>query len=281
MSDIITPVYGGRATIRFNVSKHYYTVDVPHLGVRGLFQPGVTSIIGKLDKSGPLLKWAIDEMVNAVNRLLDSDPSAVLSKDMFRAVLKSARETWRDTRDTAGTIGTYAHGFLESELKHRAGLEPSPSLPHDVPKEMHAAVTNAISAGIQFFDTHNIQLIQAEAPRWSATHGYVGTGDAIAKVDGELTVLDYKTSKRLYPTVFLQLAAYQAAYQEEFPDQTITKRLGINIGRDGVLTTESRGNDTFNTDLDMFLALLRAWRWDRENQGDFSKPAPAIVGPIY
>jgi hypothetical protein len=281
MSDIITPIYGGKATITFKPKPHHlYTVDVPSKGITNLWQPGVTSIIGMKDKSGALVPWAVDEMVKRVQQLMASDPNPTISKELCNAVLLSAKETWRSTRDKAANIGTYVHNFLEAELKHRAGLEPPPALPIDMPEEFRERVNNSISAGAKFFDAHRIQLVQAEAPRWSATYGYIGTGDVIAFVDDELTAIDYKTSKRLYDTVFLQLAAYQKAYEEEFPSQKIVKRLGINVGRDGRLTTESRGNDTLETDFQCFLALLRLWRWDRENQGSYSKPAPAIVGPI-
>jgi hypothetical protein len=81
----------------------------------------------------------------------------------------------------------------------------------------------------------------------------------------------------LYPTVFLQLAAYQQAYQEEFPDQEIEQRVAVNVGRDGELTVETRDNTTFDRDLKTFLALLDTWRWDLENQGAWSKPAPPML----
>jgi hypothetical protein len=90
--------------------------------------------------------------------------------------------------------------------------------------------------------------------------------------------LDWKSGKRLYPTVWLQLAAYQVAYEEEFPDQQIVQRVGVNVGRDGVLETETRTNDTLKEDFKTFLALLQVWRWNMENQGKWSKPAPQILG---
>jgi hypothetical protein len=53
----------------------------------------------------------------------------------------------------------------------------------------------------------------------------------------------------------------------------------VNVGRDGELTVETRDNTTFERDLKTFLALLDAWRWDRENQGAWSKPAPPMLTP--
>ena len=280
MSDLVTPVYGGRATVTFKTGSHVYTVQVPEKGITDLWQPSVTGIIRVLSKADVLVPWAIGEMIKKTEEILASDPSPTVSKMLVSAVLKSAQDTYRQKRDEAADMGTYVHDYLEAELNYRSGLGPAAALPHDIPEEYLERVNASIGAGLQFFDQHKIRLIQAEAPRWSPTHGYIGTGDFIAYVDDELTIGDYKTSKRLYSSVFLQTAAYQKAYEEEFPSQKITRRLAINVGRDGLLTTEFRDNSTLESDFACFLALLTAWRWDRENQGSFSKPAPPIVGPL-
>ncbi len=277
MSDIITPVYGGKATITFKPGKHVYTVDVPAKGITDLWQPSVTGIIGMMSMGDGLMYWGINEMVAKVEHLLASDPAEVMSKSLFKAVLQSAKATWKESRDNYADIGTYVHNFLEEELKYRSGLGASPTLPITIPGELRPSVEKAIGAGQRFFDKHHIELVQAEAPRWSATHGYIGTGDLIARVDGKLSALDYKTSKRLYPKVFLQLAAYQMAYQEEFAGQEIEQRTGINVGRDGVLSHETRDNVTLQSDFKVFLGLQDAWRWSRVQE---DKQIPMTVGAI-
>src|SRR5262249_36549226 len=132
--------------------------------------------------------------------------------------------------------------------------------------EDQAQATRAIAAGKLFIDTHHIEVIQAEAPRWSPTHGYVGTGDLIARIDGKLSILDWKTSTRLYPTHFLQTAAYQVAYEEEFPDQKIEQRVIVNTGKGGELTHKVRDNSSLADDFSAFLCLLGAWRWSQNNE---------------
>jgi len=278
MANIVTYVYGGRAQITFKESSHVYTVAVPEKGIMDLWQPSVTGIIRVLSKADVLIPWALGEMISRVKVTLKDIPT--LTPELVFAVLEASKNAHNDRKQQAADIGTYVHNFLEGELKYRAGLQPAPALPVDMPEEYATPVTNSIGAGLRFFDQHKIKLVQAEAPRWSPTYGFIGTGDLIAEVDGNLTVVDYKTSKRLYSTVFLQLAAYQMAYQEEFPTAQITRRLAINVGKDGALVTEDRFNDTLARDFRCFLSLLDAWRWDRENQGQYSKPAPPIVGPL-
>lgn len=282
----ITSVYGGRATITFHEAKHFYTVRVPGV-VDRLYQPSVTSIISCLDKSGALVPWAVRCMTDRVKELVASAPEALGKEELF-GILDAAQETWRQVKDQSADIGSLVHRVLEQELLARAGLAAAPTLPvvaspllaPNLSEEMVGQANRSIGAGIAFFDQHHIEVVQAEAPRWSPTYGFIGTGDLIARVDGELTVLDWKTGKRLYPTVFLQLAAYQVAFEEEFPRDKVTQRTAVNIGRDGSLNWETRKNDTLEADFAAFKGLLAAWRWNQENQGKYSKPAPQTLGPL-
>lgn len=281
----ITSVYGGRATITFHEARHYYTVRIPGVEDR-LYQPSVTSVIGCLDKSNALVPWAVKCMTARVKELVGT--AETVEREALLGILDAAQETWRQVKEQSADVGSLVHRVLEQELLHRAGQASKPALPVVADPLLAPGLTplmieqanDSISAGLRFFDEHHIEVIQAEAPRWSPTHGYIGTGDLIARVDGDLAVLDWKTGKRLYPTVFLQLAAYQKAYEEEFDNHTLTRRLAVNIGRDGTLSTEERNNDTLEADFSAFLGLLAAWRWNCENQGKYSKPAPRVLGPL-
>lgn len=292
MNDI-TPVYGGRASVEFEQRRHRYLVTVPGICDQ-LFQPSVTSILKMKDKSEALVKWAVNCFESKAKWYLDkiSDEPGVLTKELALAILEQSKNNFRDVKEEAADIGTAVHAALEQEIKARAGLCLSPTLPLEsvegLTQDMVDEANAAIFAGIKYFDSHRIKLVQSESPRWSPTHGYIGTGDLIAEIDGMLSVLDFKTGKRLYPEVFLQLAAYQVAYQEEFPGADIVQRVGLNVRRDGTLEDVVRGNGTLEFDFACFRALLTAWRWHEENVGYWSnkdhtfikKPAPRIIGPL-
>jgi hypothetical protein len=204
------------------------------------------------------------------------------------SVVDAAKDKWREVKDETANIGSLVHRVLEQELNARAGLCPHPVLPlkfdgilaPNLTEDMVEKANAACAAGFQYFDEHHIKIVEAEGVRWSPKFGFLGTGDLVAEVDGALSILDYKTGKRLYPTVFLQLAAYQAAWQEEHPDQPIEKRIAVNVGRDGVLETKERDNTTFKEDFRAFLGLLAIWRWDCPNTDWKPKPAPEIVGVL-
>ena len=57
---------------------------------------------------------------------------------------------------------------------------------------------------------------------------FAGTIDAIGILNGNMIILDYKTSKNIYPSMFLQLSAYSLLIKENRPD-LYTKLDGVGI----------------------------------------------------
>jgi hypothetical protein len=274
---VITKAYGGKVIITFNEAKHYYTVQAPTVFKDKLYQPSVTGIIGMKDKSGALVHWATEQFAEKMKKLIAEAPADYLQPDLLSALVDVAKDTWRVSKQQAADIGTVAHGVFEDTLAGKdveLPLKFNPNLSMNFTQDMIDQANNAIDAGLQFIREHDIKVVQAEAVRWSPTHGYIGTGDLIAYIDGKLSVADWKTSKRLYPTVRLQLSAYKSAWEEENPDQIIEQRVGINTTKEGQLEYEVYGNETHQEDLNVFLSLIDVWRWDRVNQGKWSKEAP-------
>ena len=76
-----------------------------------------------------------------------------------------------------------------------------------------------------FWTTHKPELISTEQFVWSDEHKYAGTADLVVKMDGEIWLLDIKTSNNLHRAYNLQLAAY-AKGMEEVRNQKI-ERTGI------------------------------------------------------
>jgi hypothetical protein len=204
-----------------------------------------------------------------------------VDRNMLEALIEIAQDSYREVKEEAGGIGSLVHRVLEEKLQ---GGEPKlpivadPLLAPNLTPEMVESANLRATAALAFIAEHDIKVVQVEQPRWSPTYGYIGTGDLIAEIDGKLSALDWKNGKRLYPTVFLQLAAYQQAYEEEYPARLIEQRVAVNINREGELTHETRDNSTFEHDLKTFLALLDVWRWDRPNEWPAgTKEAPPLL----
>ena len=91
-------------------------------------------------------------------------------------------------------------------------------------------VWQMILKAAEFFKKHKPTVIAAEEFTFSHKGKYAGTADLIVEMDGEIWLLDVKTSNNLHRSYNLQLAAYAKAWEEMF---------GQKIERTGILWLKS------------------------------------------
>lgn len=242
--------------------------------VTGQMVPSVTSILGSLDKPA-LLNWAVDTTAQYA-----ADNVEVLAKlDRSSAVdlLKGAR--WRTTR-SAADAGTDAHSVLE-DLANGTPV---------VRTEHNGWVLDCWDGLNREFD---IEVLETEPTFWNGEEGYAGSADLVALVDGELAVLDYKTSgSGIYAETCLQLAAYAMAptiirpdgteidFRKEYGEVLRTYAVwlrpedhGKYIGRAGWAMYPMRYDDVVWR---AFRATRIAWEWlNNDSKGAVGKPMNA------
>lgn len=143
--------------------------------VDGKRVPGVTTVLGILAKPA-LIKWANNLGLEGI--------------DSTKYV------------DKLASIGTLAHYRIECELR---GEEPdlTPFSSEELDKS-----DNAMMSWYAWQDDHVLEPILVEEPLTSKEYRFGGSIDCYGKVDGKLTLLDFKTSKGIFPEHFHQLAAY-------------------------------------------------------------------------
>jgi hypothetical protein len=95
--------------------------------------------------------------------------------------------------------------------------------------------------------------------------GYAGTLDLYARLEGALTVLDWKSGRAIYPEAFLQNVAYRhAAARQGLPS---TRGLIVRVPK----LMEDPAWEVMAVPqtllLDDFLAAARLWRWQRQMKG--------------
>ena len=91
-------------------------------------------------------------------------------------------------------------------------------------------VWQMILKAAEFFQTYKPEVIATEEFTFSDKHEYAGTADLVVKMDGQIWLLDVKTSNNLHRSYDLQLAAYAKAWEEMF---------GQKIERTGILWLKS------------------------------------------
>lgn len=220
MSEIqSSSLYNGTVRIEFNPATHRYTI---YDGDKVVRVPSVTTILGTLDKSGPLIPWAINQTVDYVQKglLQDGVYAEAYSATFLETLLAQAKKAARHAKQEAADIGTLAHNWLENYF--RGVVEPLPEA---------GPAANCVTAGLAWLHEHHVQIIDVERRIYSRRHGYSGTSDMFALVDGKKTCLDWKSSKGLYPEFRFQTAAYVKAYEEENPTERIEQRILVQLGK--------------------------------------------------
>jgi hypothetical protein len=214
--------------------------------------PGVTSIIGMLPKEF-LGYWRANEAAKCAVRNVGALVTLAMN-DEAGAIDFVKGAAGRYTKERA-QIGSDAHDVFERMARGENVRRVHPDIE---PYRAHFA---------EFLDKVQPEFIRMEDIAWSDTHAYAGSFDALCRIEGEVVMLDYKTSKATYPDVSLQLSAYSYADKivdpdgNEFPMPTIDAGAVLHVTQDQwALKPVEVSEDVFS----VFLALRQVFDWERE-----------------
>src|SRR5689334_22179663 len=143
--------------------------------------PGVTSVANMLPKDF-LIYWAAKESATAAVDNWDLI-SQLIKRDEAGAIdyLKGAH---RRKSKAATDLGSAAHDIFERLARGEAVND----------RHVHSDVKPHVRHFREFLEEVQPEFLYLEETVWSDTHQYAGSFDAIARVDGEVAVLDWKTS---------------------------------------------------------------------------------------
>jgi hypothetical protein len=116
--------------------------------------------------------------------------------------------TIEEARQAAADIGTIVHAMVEADL-HGEGPPDLSALPEPM---AHSCAT-AYEGWLRWKEQHHVADVKSELSLISREHLFGGTMDQL-RTDGELSVLDLKTSAGLYPDHLCQIAAYGKLAEE-------------------------------------------------------------------
>lgn len=237
-------------------SGRFYLVDGESL-------PSVTHILKVIGKPA-LINWAANQ-----ERTLVSEASADLYEDLARLEKPMPRTAYLTTLqarlgkvkahkrelEKASEIGTQVHKLVEWKLRAQMGqsLGPEPRVVDDAQW--------AFMAWEDWAKSVNLQPKFIEQTVYSRVHGYAGTMDLLADVNGIETLIDFKTGKAIYAEAFLQNVAYQVALSEmghgTVQAGAIIRLPKIQNDPAFEVGTVPPATDLFPT----FLAVKELWKW--------------------
>lgn len=199
-------LYNGEVTVKFYPNSHRYKVTDLKNGLDNVSMKGVTTYLGIKDKSTALQIWTAEQMgLYILDRM---DEGSLITEE----VIAKAVNLHNENKEEASAIGKKTHDWCEYFIKHRlgiAGYEAEPTLPEE------QATLLGVNSFLQFITQHDVEFVASEKIVYSRKHKYIGLMDLKAKVNGNLTSIDFKTSNGLYNTVFAQASAYAKADEEE------------------------------------------------------------------
>lgn len=184
---IESTLYKGKVAIKFYPDSHQYWVD----GVR---KTGVTTYLGIIDKSRPLVIWATELYRDFLLNL-----KSVTESDIYAGCTLH-----EEKKAEAASIGDEAHNWIENYVQGK-----------EVEMPERREVQLAINAFLDWEAANKVKFLSSERVVYSKKHDYIGKMDIEAKVNGKLCLIDIKTANGLYNTNMLQTAAYLKADEEE------------------------------------------------------------------
>jgi hypothetical protein len=215
--------------------------------VTGQQVPGVTTVIDVLSKPA-LPRWAAKETANfaVANRKSWQDLDEQAAIDLLKGA------PWRMSGG-AMSKGTEIHAIAEKLLVN----DPVDFVPPDI--------QNAVRGVAQIIEWLKPEPIHIESSLWNMSKGYAGTCDLIATIDGETWLLDWKSSKDVYPDNGLQIAAYSRAEVIIKPDGTETPMPKIDKFAVCHVPKEGKASlvmiDVTDADFEAFCAALAVFEW--------------------
>ena len=118
--------------------------------------------------------------------------------------------------------GTAVHNLAERYLKGEK-VELINSKTHSPQYDLN--VWKMFLRFVDFWETSGAELLETEVFLYSDELEIAGTCDLVCKIDGEIWVIDLKTSNHLHTTYDLQSAVYSKCYEECY--NTKVDRIGV------------------------------------------------------
>lgn len=221
--------------LTFLDSRFYYTED-------GQFVPSVTTILDSYPKGAAFYEW-----------------------------LKKNGEDSDSIRDEAGRRGSIVHGLTEA---YDNGDEIS-LMGEDHSIRFKLNEWAMFERYVEFRNRYPFEIKHSEQTIVSAAQGFAGTLDRFIEMNGKTILLDIKTSGSIWPSYWLQLAAYEKLLTEMYGynpiDEVAILWLNAKTKTDGKKDAiQGKGwqlitNSDTDRDWELFKATQQLWK--AENGG--------------
>ena len=165
-----------------------------------------------------------------------------------------------ESRDKAANVGTIVHACIMAYYK---AYEIDHS---NISPDVWKMVKACMKSFYEWARPRNVRPILIEEPLISEKYQYGGTFDIYGEMDGELTLLDFKSGSGLYEEHFIQLAGYLQLLREAGHKPVKIIILNIPKTKDDSFTLKSISANEYSLELRFkkFIKLVEYWHLDKE-----------------
>lgn len=203
----------------------------------------VTTVLGIIDKSAPLMYWAVKQALLYIQQALG--PYRVELKGIggykvkdadMEKILTAAQTEYKKAVKKAADIGTSVHKLIEEQcgmwVKHRDQVLV-------LPPGLDSRIENAFALFLQWANDVELEPLENELFVYHPVQEYAGTTDLVARglfnkrwKKPRIYLLDTKTSKGIYDTFAPQISAYREGYRASKGQYTLEGQGIIRVGKE-------------------------------------------------
>jgi hypothetical protein len=176
--------------------------------------PSVTTVLKMAAQPG-LTQWAVDQtaayaVANIDQLLTKTETQGWGSLRWYWKRNPLPLEKGYDVRNyhvgvlnDAAELGTGTHAWVEADI--------DPAFQYPITDFEPDEFWQMVDVWNDWRAEHTIKPVLTETTVWNASEGYAGTFDLLVEIDGELWLIDVKTSRSLWPEHLMQLSALKNA----------------------------------------------------------------------
>ena len=235
--------YGGKVTLEVKPWGDYFRyIRIDGNGT--MLSP--SAVTDKLDKSKSLIPWAVGQVCGHITSSFEARTGKSFSKEEIYLIVEEARTKPEEKKVAGSLAGDLIHDYAHEFAKAVLSKSPLPKFDHlDPENEVHARAINGISAFLDFYNGNKVEFIEMEEVIYynsfyagDSKEGepiveYAGRKDLFAKINGNLEVIDYKSSKGVYSSQRYQVAGYLKAHNSTCEKKMLAKGYRIlNFSKD-------------------------------------------------
>lgn len=102
--------------------------------------------------------------------------------------------------DDASNMGTWIHEYIQADVD-------GSDLPYPQMDDVHDMYWEMVKAWDKFKAENDVRAHHTERTVWNGDEGYAGTLDGVWEFNGNMVLMDIKSSRGLYTSTWMQLAA--------------------------------------------------------------------------